>query len=92
MSIPFSQRLSVAPDVLFRLLGEEGVLVNLNTEIYLGLNPVGARMWHLLTSVSSIQEAYEQLLQEYHVEPEWLRADVEEFIDRLLGQKLIEAR
>jgi hypothetical protein len=31
------------------------------------------------------------LLQEYEVEPAQLRADLGEFIDQLLGQKLIEA-
>ena len=43
-----------------------------------------------LGSASSIQAAYETLLQEYDVEPTKLRADLEEFIDQLLGQQLIE--
>jgi len=87
--VSFSERLTVAPDVLFRLVGDEGVLLNLNTTLYLGLNPVGTRMWHALTSASSIQAAYDTLLAEYEVEPAQLRADLEEFIQRLLGQKLI---
>lgn len=89
--VSFSERLSVAPDVLFRLVGDEGVLLNLNTTLYLGLNPVGTRMWHALTGASSIQAAYNALLEEYEVEPAQLRADLEEFIQRLLGQKLIVA-
>jgi len=89
--VSFSERLTVAPDVLFRLVGDEGVLLNLNTTLYLGLNPVGTRMWHALTSASSIQAAYNALLGEYEVEPAQLRADLEEFIQRLLGQKLIVA-
>jgi hypothetical protein len=89
--VSFSERLTVAPDVLFRLVGDEGVLLNLNTTLYLGLNPVGARMWSALTSASSIQAAYDALLGEYEVEPAQLRADLEEFIQRLLGQKLIVA-
>ena len=89
--VSFSERLTVAPDVLFRLVGDEGVLLNLNTTLYLGLNPVGTRMWHALTSASSIQAAYDALLGEYEVEPAQLRADLEEFIQRLLGQKLIVA-
>ena len=92
MAVSFSERARVAPDVLFRLVGEEGVLVNLNTELYLGLNAVGTRMWSAISSASSIQAAYDQLLQEYEVEPAQLRADLEEFVDQLLGQKLIEAR
>ena len=91
MAVSFSDRVMVAPDVLFRLAGEEAVLLNLNTEQYLGLNLVGTRMWSVLSSASSIQAAYDELLQEYEVEPAQLRADVEEFIEQLLRQKLIEA-
>jgi len=76
---------------LFRLVGEEGVLLNLTTGMYLGLNLVGTRMWKVLGSTSSIQAAYDELLQEYEVEPSQLRGDLEEFIDQLLDQKLIEA-
>ena len=89
--VSFSERLTVAPDVLFRLVGDEGVLLNLNTTMYLGLNPVGPRMWNALTSAGSIQAAYDTLLAEYEVEPAQLRTDLEEFIQRLLGQKLIVA-
>jgi hypothetical protein len=90
MSISFSSSVRVAPDVMFRLVGDEGVLVNLNTERYLGLNAVGTRMWTVLGGAASIQHAYEQLLEEYDVEPSRLRADLHEFVDRLLGQQLIE--
>ena len=91
MAVSFTERVSVAPDVLFRLVGDEGVLLNLNTTLYLGLNPTGSRMWNALTSARSIQAAYDELLQEYEVEPAQLRADLEEFIQRLLGQNLIVA-
>ena len=90
MAVSFTERVTVAPDVLFRLVGDEAVLVNLNTEVYLGLNPVGTRMWHALSGASSIQAAYDELLREYEVEPAQLRADLEEFIDQLRTQKLIE--
>jgi hypothetical protein len=89
MAVSFSERVSVAPDVVFRLVGEEGVLLNLKTALYLGLNPVGTRMWNVLSGAGSIDAAYDALLEEYQVEPTELRADLEEFIDQLLGQKLI---
>ena len=90
MTASFSDRVRIAPDVLFRLLSDEAVLVNLNTEVYLGLNAVGARMWSALNNAGSIQAAYEELLREYDVEPSRLRTDLGEFIDQLLAQKLIE--
>jgi hypothetical protein len=90
MSICFSDRVKVAPDVLFRMVSDEAILVNLNTEVYLGLNAVGARMWDVLNSASSIEAAYATLLEEFEVEPQQLRADLEELLGQLLGQKLIE--
>ena len=92
MSISFSDCVRVAPDVLFRMVSDEAILVNLNTEVYLGLNPVGARMWSALNDALSIDSAYQALLSEYDVEPERLRADLEELLGQLLGQELIEVR
>ena len=92
MSISFSDSVRVAPDVLFRMVSDEAILVNLNTEVYLGLNPVGARMWSALTDAPSIDAAYRTLLAEYEVEPARLRADLEELLGQLLGQKLIEVQ
>ena len=91
MAVSFTDRVRVSPDVLFRLMGEEAVLVNLSTERYLGLDPVGTRMWSVLTTAPSIEATFEQLHQEYDVEPDRLRADLEEFVEQLLGQQLIQA-
>jgi hypothetical protein len=90
VALSFSARVRVAPDVLFRVVGDEGVLVNLNTGLYMGLNAVGTRMWSALNGARSIQAACDELLREYEVDPGRLRADVEEFIDELIGQKVVE--
>ena len=90
MAISFSERVKVAPDVLFRVVGDEGVLVNLNTQKYLGLNAVGTHMWLTLSQAASIQAAYEALLEEYDVAPPRLLADLEEFIGELRSHQLIE--
>ena len=90
MSVAFSERVTIAPDVLFRLVGEEAVLLNLKTELYLGLDPVGTRMWTVLSKAPSIQAAYDALLQEYEVGPDRLRQDLDELLGELLEQGLIE--
>src|SRR5437867_10647192 len=92
MTHSFSSRVTVAPDVLFRLVGNEAVLLNLRTELYLGLDPVGTEMWAVLTNTSSIEAAYDSLLQEFDVEPERLRHDMNDFIEKLLAQGLIELK
>lgn len=91
MRVSFSDRLTAAPDVLFRLLSDEAVLVNLRTEQYLGLNPVGARMWNVLMAAASIEAAYEELLKEYEVEPAELRRDLGDLVDQLVDHQLVEA-
>src|SRR5438552_9104783 len=90
MTHSFSSRVTIPSDVLFRLVGEEAVLLNLKTELYLGLDAIGTRMWAVLTDMPSIQAAYDALLQEYEVEPKQLREDLDDFLDRLLAQGLIQ--
>lgn len=89
MSISFAMRVAVAPDVMFRIIGEESVLLHLQSETYLGLDPVGTRMWTLLTESASVQQAYEALLREYEVDSRQLRSDLEEFLAKLVQNDLV---
>jgi hypothetical protein len=89
MPLSFQQRVSTAPDVLVRVIGEEAVILHLGTELYLGLDPVGTRMWTVLQESSSIEAGYEVLRDEYDVPADVLRRDLEEFLQDLLGQSLI---
>jgi hypothetical protein len=86
----FSSRVTIAPDVMLRIIGDEAVILNLKSELYLGLDPVGTRIWTVLNGAPSIQAAYESLLTEYDVEPERLRQDLGELLDKLLEQEIIE--
>jgi hypothetical protein len=86
----FSSRVTTASDVMLRIIGDEAVILNLKSELYLGLNPVGTRIWTVLNGAPSIQAAYESLLTEYDVEAERFRQDMDELLDKLLEQGLIE--
>jgi hypothetical protein len=89
MTTSFAMRVAVAPDVMFRAVGEESVLLHLKSETYLGLDPVGTRMWTALTESDSIQSAYEALLGEYEVDGQQLRSDLEDFVGKLLEHDLV---
>jgi hypothetical protein len=91
-NISFSSRVVIPDTVLFRELDGEAVILNLDTESYLGLDPVGTRMWNVLTEQSSIEAAYQVLLSEYDVAPETLRADIERLLGDMLEHKLIMLR
>lgn len=90
MTSPFSARVKPAPDVMLRVIGDEAVILNLKSELYLGLNPVGTRMWTVLQGAPSIEAAYEILLAEFEVEPKRLREDMDRLLDQMLEQGLIE--
>ena len=90
MPIDFERRVSVPGDVLVRELEDESVLLNLDNETYYGLDPVGTRMWALLTTAPSVRAAYEALLAEYAVTPEVLQHDLETLLNQLLDHGLLE--
>jgi len=87
--ISFADRATVPANVLIRFLDQEAVLLNLNTEKYFGLDPVGTRMWQLVTSAPTIDVAYFQLIEEYDVEPKTLRANLSDLLDHLAENGLI---
>ncbi len=89
MSFSFSQKVTALDDVLVQELAGEAVLLNLKTEQYLGLDPVGTRMRRVLTSAASIAAAADTLLAEYEVERGRLEADLRKFIEQLLEHGLV---
>lgn len=76
--------------VLIRFLDKESVLLNVDTERYFGLDETGTRMWQLVTAAPRVEIAYQQLLDEYDVQPEQLRANLTELLDRLVENGLLQ--
>jgi len=87
--LTFNERASAPAHVLVRILDQESVLLNLQTEQYFGLDKTGTRMWQLLTSSSNIDAAYKELLTEYDVQPELLRENLTELLGHLVEHGLL---
>ncbi len=90
MQFSFEQKLKAAPDTLINVIEGESVLLSLQTESYYGLDEIGTRMWSVLTTSETIQAAYETLLDEYEVDAETLRTDMQDLIDKLISHGLVE--
>jgi hypothetical protein len=87
---PFEPRQVIkAPDVLLQELDGEAVLLNLKIGQYYGMDKNSYSMYRTLLTSESVQAAYESLLQEYEVEPEQLRSDLEKFLAHLLENGLV---
>lgn len=89
MASLFEKRAAIPDSVMFRELEGESVLLNIDTETYFGLDDVGTRFWIVLKDSDSIQDAYEILLDEYEVDPDSLREDLEELLAQLVEKGLL---
>ncbi|MBC7233754.1 MAG: PqqD family protein [Chloroflexi bacterium] len=88
--VTLESRVGVNRDVLFRDLGGEAVLLNLQSGKYYGLDEVGTRMWSLLVQHGKVRQAYDALLAEYDVSEERLQEDLLDFVDELVSHGLLQ--
>jgi hypothetical protein len=84
------RRLRVPEDVIHRDLDGEAVILNLKSGIYFGLDPVGTRMWTLISDLREPAKVLEALLSEYDVEEDRLRSDLDHLIEQLVSHGLLE--
>ena len=82
--------MKISEYILLREVGEEAVLLNLNTQQYYSLNPSGMRMLQVLNTSASMEQALSSLSEEYAVDPVLLRNDLRELLELLLKHGLIE--
>ena len=84
-----SDRVSVPAEVMDRSVGDETVILDLESGTYYGLDPVGARMWKLLAEGKTLGEVCDTLLEEYDVERERLEEDILNLAGELAEKGLI---
>ena len=89
MEIHNDQKYTVSPEVLFQEVSGEMVLLDLASESYFGLDEIGARIWGLLESGTSVGDTLDVLMDEYEVERETLETDVGELLGKLVEAGLI---
>lgn len=77
--------------VLVQNFESETVLFNLQSEHYFSLDPIGSRMFELLTSVSSTDGVVEKILDEYDVDRERVEVDLKQLVSELLSRNLLES-
>jgi hypothetical protein len=91
MEINKEQTFRIPEEVLFQEVSGESVLLDLASESYFGLDPVGTRIWALLNEDKSAGQVLDALLGEYEVDPGTLETDLEELLDKMLTAGLIQA-
>lgn len=90
---PAGRQIRVHPDVVWRDVDGEIVLLNVVTGQYFGLDEVGSRVWMLLqqdgeagTPISTLQD---RILAEFDVDRPTAEADLTALIGQLVEQQLV---
>jgi hypothetical protein len=76
--------------LLWSRVGEEVVILDQRTEMYLGINPTGAVLWDLLVAGCRPAELVSRLADEYGVSTDVARRDVDVFLGSLRDQGLLD--
>ena len=79
----------VPPQVRARTVGEETVLLHLDSGTYFGLDPVGTRAWQLIKTGKSLNEACDAIIEEFDVSRQVLEQDVLALARDLVDKKLV---
>ncbi|PKP91872.1 MAG: PqqD family protein [Alphaproteobacteria bacterium HGW-Alphaproteobacteria-16] len=70
-------------------LGDELMMMNIDRGIYVGLNPMGARIWRLIETPHSTDDICATLIDRFEVDPAACRAEVDAFIDKMVARGLV---
>jgi hypothetical protein len=84
-----TDKVTIPAEVMARQVGEETVILDLDRGAYFGLDPVGARIWQLLTEGKTLAEVCATMLVEYDVSSEDLGRDVLSLVEELRAKQLI---
>jgi len=76
-------------DVAFRTIDDEGVVLDLSTGTYFGLNTSGTRMWQLLAEHQSLRNVVAALGREFDARPGTLERDLLAFVEHLASRDLV---
>lgn len=83
------QRVTLSSEALFQDISGEGVILDLKSASYFGLDEVGVRLWQLLQADASLQAACDVLLTEYDVEAQQLEQDLLKLLAQLTEVGLV---
>jgi hypothetical protein len=73
-------------------LAGEAAILNIESGVYYGLDPVGARIWTLMQEPREVVEIQNAITNEYDVEPEQCARDLVGLLEKLLAEGLIELK
>lgn len=73
-------------------LDDEAALLNLQTGVYYGLDPMGAFIWNRIKQPTSVRALTDEIVGAYQIERTTVEADVLSFLSDMLSAGLVELK
>ena len=89
--LSLSERLVPSEHAIESRVGDETVLLHLESGTYFGLDAVGTRIWELLKEGRTPQEACDVIVEEYGAAPDVVEADARRFLSDLKANVIVVA-
>jgi Coenzyme PQQ synthesis protein D (PqqD) len=80
----------VSPNHLYSEVGDEAVILDLESGVYYGLNSVGVDIWHWLQQPQTEDKLLDLVLEEYEVTPEQAEQDLQSILKEMLDAGLLD--
>jgi hypothetical protein len=90
-NIDGSDRFQLPADVRSRRVGDETVILHLDSEQYFGLDGVGTHLWQLLSEGVTLRTAVDVISARYEVPADVVDADCRAVLIELAERGLVEA-
>jgi hypothetical protein len=88
--VTLNDSLRIPDGVATRKIGDETILLNLETGTYFGLDAVGSRFLELLEQYGDISVASRTMLGEFDVQSQTLEADILRLVEEMRSKGLLE--
>lgn len=91
MTLSATTKISRNPLVLSTSLGDEYVMMDIDSGNYFSLAAVSARIWDLLENSQTMAQLQAALIAEYEVDAAICQAELTDFISTALDAKIVQA-
>ena len=82
-------RVEISDGVIWRDLGGDVVILNVETGVYFGLDGSGGQIWRELVEHGSLEKTFESLKRQFDIKPDELRHDLDDLVDQLVKKGLV---
>ncbi len=88
-SLELDTTIQLDPSLLYSKIGDEIVLLTVESGKYFKVDAVGSRIWELIKEPTTIHNLCGKLIEEYDISSEQCYEDIAPFLERLKEDALI---